>query len=112
MADGSGNIDGYTDAMESFSPQPPPAAQAAQVTGTGMAELQTYATACNQAFQKVTQYVTQAQHGFAAYKSIASSAAGAYLHHDSTSAAGITNSVFQDSPVLRGPGNVPLVGGK
>jgi hypothetical protein len=99
------NIDGYTESMESFNPQPPTLDTSnISVPSGGMAEFQQMVQqGIVPAFQKLGDYFQDAQKGFQAYTGIAHEAAGLYLSHNDRAAAALTKTVDVDSPVLRGP---------
>jgi hypothetical protein len=109
------NIHGFTETMEKFNPQPPTLdTNSVQLPSGGMEELQQMVTqGVVPAFQKLGDYIADAQQGFQAYKDISNQAARLYLGHDANGAAAVTASVEHDSPVLRSPAqHVPVFGGK
>lgn len=93
-------INGETDQMEQFNPEPPDTTAVAQHQqqaqsggGNGMAEGARFRAADSAATSKVLQYLTSAAQGFRAYSATAKACAQDYLAGDQKSAAGFVNSL-------------------
>jgi hypothetical protein len=101
MAD---KIDGLTEAMEQFNPQPPTLdTSGVQVASGGMEEFQQLVTQIKAAFTKLGDYIADAQQGFQTYKDISTGAARLYLAHNDSAAIALAKTTEVDAPVLRGP---------
>ncbi|MGQ0840902.1 hypothetical protein [Actinokineospora sp.] len=100
------NIDGFTDHMEDFKPNPPQlggiAGRQPMAGGGGMLESGTFANADRTSTTALVSFMTQANQGMVSFATIAQACAADYARADGAGAQAIVSADYREAVAARG----------